>query len=143
MSCGDSADECTTDKSYPTLFQASSASQPPPELSEDALRAIVLSATSSFPAIASALTAMSDTPIPDPSQSVGLAALQPRMKGIEATQLAQAAQIAELRMRSEAAVRKWYEQDVMGYSSFVAGAEGRLQRVEQALRRTQKARDEV
>ncbi|KAI0458209.1 hypothetical protein F5B21DRAFT_44346 [Xylaria acuta] len=130
-------------KSNPTLFQSPPASQPPPELSSEALRAVVLSAASSYPAAASALTAISDTPIPDPALSAGLAALLPRMKGIEATQMAQAAEIADLRARSEAVVRRWYKHDVMGYSDFVAGVEGRMERVERAVRRVEKARDEI
>jgi hypothetical protein len=65
------------------------------------------------------------------------------MKGVAATQLAQAAEIAELRARSELAVRQWYEYDVMGYSNFVAGVEGRVERVERAVRRVEKARDEI
>ncbi|KAI1749325.1 hypothetical protein F4782DRAFT_533611 [Xylaria castorea] len=130
-------------KSNPTLFQSPPASQPPPELSLEALRAIVLSAASSYPATASAMTAISDTPIPDPALSAGLAALLPRMKGIEATQLAQSAEVADLRARSEAVVRRWYKHDVMGYSDFVAGVEGRMERVERAVRRVEKARDEI
>ncbi|KAI3318874.1 hypothetical protein HD806DRAFT_539900 [Xylariaceae sp. AK1471] len=130
-------------KSNPTLFQPPPTSQPPPELSSEALRAIVLSAASSYPATASALTAISDTPVPNPAHSASLAALLPRMKGIEATQLAQAAEIAELRARSEVAVRQWYEHDVMGYSDFIAGVEGRIERVERGVRRVEKTRDEI
>ncbi|RWA07557.1 hypothetical protein EKO27_g7552 [Xylaria grammica] len=130
-------------KSNPTLFQSPPPSQPPPELSTEALRAIILSAAPSYPATASALTAISDTPIPDPAQSASLAALLPRMKGIEATQLAQASEIAELRARSEAAVRQWYQHDVMGYSNFVAGVESRVERVERAVRRVERTRDEI
>ncbi|KAI1112130.1 hypothetical protein F5Y14DRAFT_442864 [Nemania sp. NC0429] len=130
-------------KSNPTLFQSPPASQPPPELSTEALRAIVLSAASSYPATASALTAISDTPVPDPAHSAGLAALLPRMKGIEATQLAQAVEIAELRARSEAVVRQWYQHGIMGYSDFVADVEGRIEQVERAVRRSEKARDEI
>ncbi|KAF2967685.1 hypothetical protein GQX73_g5851 [Xylaria multiplex] len=130
-------------KSNPTLFQSPPASQPPPELSVEALRAIVLSAAASYPATASALTAISDTPVPDPAYSAGLATLLPRMRGIEATQLAQSAEIAELRARSEAAIRQWYTHDVMGYSDFVASVESRIERVERATRRVEKSRDEI
>ncbi|KAI8632700.1 hypothetical protein F5Y19DRAFT_471869 [Xylariaceae sp. FL1651] len=130
-------------KSHPTLFQSPPASQPPPELSLEALRAIIFSAASSYPATASVLTAISDTPVPDPVHSTSLAALLPRMKGIEATQLAQAVEIAELRARSEVAVRQWYEHDVMGYSNFVAGVEGRIERIERTVRRVEKAREEI
>jgi hypothetical protein len=131
------------DKSNPTLFQPPPASQPPPELSPEALRAIVLSAASSYPATASILTAISDTPVPDSAQSANLASLLPRMKGIEATQLAQAAEIAELRARSELVVRKWYEDGILAYSDFIAGVESQVEKVEQALRRAEKASDEI
>ncbi|KAI0835450.1 hypothetical protein F5Y06DRAFT_276303 [Hypoxylon sp. FL0890] len=130
-------------KSQPTLFQPPAPSQPPSELPPDALRAIVLAAASSYPATASALTAISDTPVPDPADSANLAALLPRMKGIEATQLAQAAEIAELRARSEAVIRQWYERDVISYSNFVAGIDSRVERAERVVRRIQRARDEI
>ncbi|KAF3068978.1 putative Protein similar to RO10 [Daldinia childiae] len=130
-------------KSQPTLFQPPSPSQLPSELSPEALRAIVLAAASSFPATASALTAISDTPIPDPAHTATLAALLPKMKGIEATQIAQAAEIAELRARSEVVVRRWYEHNVMSYSNFVAGVESRVENAERVIRRVERARNEV
>lgn len=77
----------------------------------------------------------SDTPIPDPSLSAELVSLLPRMKGLEATQTAQEAEIAELRTRSEAIVGKWYEERVVGYGNFIADVEGRVERVERGVRR--------
>ncbi|KAI1810833.1 hypothetical protein GGS20DRAFT_152409 [Poronia punctata] len=130
-------------RSNPTLFHPSPASQPPPELSLESLRAIVLSAASSYPATASALTAISDTPVPDTAHSASLAALLPRMKGIEATQVAQAAEIAELRARSELVVRQWYEQGMLTYSDFVAGVEDKIEKAERTVRRAEKAREEI
>lgn len=65
------------------------------------------------------------------------------MKGVEATQMAQAAEIAELRGRSEVLVRKWYESGVVGYGDFVAGVEGRVERMERQVRRAEKAREDV
>ncbi|KAI1493351.1 hypothetical protein F5X96DRAFT_225888 [Biscogniauxia mediterranea] len=130
-------------KSQPTLFRPPAPAEPPSELPTDALRAVVLAAASSYPATASALTAIADTPVPDPAQSAALAALLPRMRGVEATQLAQAAEIAALRARSEAVVRRWYERDVLAYSNFVAGVESRVEMAERTARRVQKARDEV
>ncbi len=112
-------------------------------MSLEALRAIVLSAASSNPATASALTAIFDTPVPDPALSAGLAALLPRMKGIEATQLAQASEIAELRARSETVVRPLVQTRCYGIFDFIAGVEGRIERVERAARRVEKARDEI
>lgn len=59
------------------------------------------------------------------------------MKGIEATQLAQEADIAELRARSESLVREWYEDRVLGYGNFVADVEGRVEKVEKTVRRVE------
>ncbi|RYP15762.1 hypothetical protein DL765_005488 [Monosporascus sp. GIB2] len=131
-------------KSHPDLFQAPPPAEPPSTLlPPEAVRAVVLSAASSFPATASALTAVSDTPVPDPTLSAGLAALLPRMRGVEAAQLAQAAEIAELRARSEVVVRRWYERRVLDYSDFVADVEGRVEKAERAVRRAERARDEI
>ncbi|TPX11061.1 uncharacterized protein E0L32_007922 [Thyridium curvatum] len=127
---------------HPSFFQTPSPSEPPSQLSPEALRATVLACASSYPSAASALTAViNDTPIPDPALSASLAALIPRMAGIEATQLAQEAEIAELRARSEELVRGWYQGRMLGYSQSVADVEGRFEKVEQAVRRAEKARE--
>lgn len=103
----------------------------------------MLSFAASFPSTVSALTAVtSDTPVPDPALSAELAALLPRMKGVEATQLAQEADIAELRARSEALVGRWYAERVVRYGEAVAGVEGRVERVERGVRRAQRARED-
>lgn len=130
-------------RTHPTFFQAPTATDPPPsQLDTSALRATVLSFASAFPSTVSALTAVtSDTPIPDPKLSAGLVALLPRMKGIETTQLAQEAEIAELRDRSERVVRKWYEERVVGYGGFIADVEGRVERVERKVRRAEALRE--
>jgi hypothetical protein len=107
------------------------------------VRATVLSYATSFPSIASALTAAThDTPIPDAKQSAALAALAPRMRGVEALQQAQAAEMSELRMRSERAVRAWYEGGVLKYGVELADVEGRLERVERGVRRARREREE-
>lgn len=104
----------------------------------------MLAAAPSFPAAASALTtAVADTPVPDPALSASLAALLPRMRGVEVTQRAQAAEIAELRARSEVLVRRWYEGRVLATSEFVARVEGRVERAEMRVRRAERVRDEV
>jgi hypothetical protein len=110
-------------------------------LTPEAVRATVLASASSFSAAASSLTAVSDCPIPDPSQSAALVALLPRMRGIEATQLAQAAEIAELRAHSEDVLRTWYEDGVLGTSQFVADVEGRVEKVERQVRRAERERE--
>ncbi|KAG8167795.1 hypothetical protein KVR01_003484 [Diaporthe batatas] len=128
---------------HPSFFQSPAPDDPAPsQLDTAALRATVLSFASSFPSTVSALTAVtSDTPVPDPKLSANMVALLPRMKGVEATQLAQEAEIGELRDRSERVVRKWYEERVVGYGSFIADVEGRVEGVERKVRRAEALRD--
>lgn len=106
----------------------------------------MLSFASSFPSTVSALTSVTaDTPVPDPALSAELVSLLPRAKGLEATQFAQEAEIADLRARSEELVRRWYEARVVRYGAFVADVEGRVEGVERGIRRIERARagDEV
>lgn len=132
------------DRSHPTFFTSPSSSDPlpPAQLDVAAQRATVLSFASAFPGTVSALTAVtSDVPVPDPALSAELAALLPRMKGLEAVQLAQEAEVAALRARSEAVVRRWCEAQVVRYGGFVADVEGRVEGVERAVRRAERARE--
>lgn len=86
----------------------------------------------------SALTAIKDCPVPDPSRSAALIALVDRMKAIEATQLAQAAEVAELRERSEALVHAWYVGEVLPRSRVMADLESRVGTVERDVRRKER-----
>ncbi|KAK4227395.1 hypothetical protein QBC38DRAFT_443804 [Podospora fimiseda] len=116
---------------------------PATSLSPEAVRATVLSYASQFPSTVSALSAVTgDTPVPDAKLSAELASLVPKMKGIEATQLAQEAEIAELRARSERVVKAWYEGGVLQYGRSIADAEGRLEKVERGVRKVVRARAE-
>ncbi|KAL7972548.1 hypothetical protein HDV63DRAFT_291583 [Trichoderma sp. SZMC 28014] len=107
-------------KSNPDLFHAPPPSQPPSQLDSETIQSIVLSSASSFPATLSALTAAKDIPIPDSSASASLISLTQRMKAIGATQLAQAAEISELRSKSEMLVRSWYENRALVDSQMIA-----------------------
>ncbi|KAG6040820.1 hypothetical protein E4U41_006991 [Claviceps citrina] len=127
------------DKSNPDLFHAPNASAPPSQLSIHAIQSIVLASASAFPATVSCLTAIQDSPIPDPAESASLITLAERMKAMEVTQLAQAAEVAELRQRSEAAMRAWYEQGVLANSQSLADMESRAQGVERSIRRREVA----
>ncbi|POR30882.1 Uncharacterized protein TPAR_08891 [Tolypocladium paradoxum] len=129
-------------KSHPDFFHTPSPSEPPSQLSTDALRSIVLASASTFPSTLSSLTAVKDSPIPDTSESAALIAMTERMKAIEATQVAQASEMAELRRRSEAVMRSWYESGVLGTSRFMADAESRVERVERQVRRKERAKEE-
>ncbi|RBR17074.1 uncharacterized protein FIESC28_06576 [Fusarium coffeatum] len=133
-------------RAHPDFFHAPDPSEPPSQLDVDAIQSIVLASASAFPAILSSLTAIKDSPIPDPAESAALVALQGRMKAIEATQIAQAAEIADLRQRSETAVRAWYETGVLSNSRAMADIESRFEVVERQVRRAereQEAEDEL
>jgi len=52
--------------------------------------------------------------------------------------MAQEAEMAELRARSEEVLKSWYQQGVLGASEFVAEVEGRVERVERHVRRAQR-----
>ncbi|KAF4447865.1 putative RO-10 protein, required for nuclear distribution [Fusarium austroafricanum] len=125
-------------RAHPDFFHAPDPSEPPSQLDIDALQSIVLASASAFPATLSSLTAIKDSPIPDPADSAALVALQDRMKAIEATQIAQAAEIADLRQRSETAVRSWYETGVLDNSKTMANLESRVSVVERQVRRAER-----
>ncbi|KAL7948450.1 hypothetical protein V8C42DRAFT_252139 [Trichoderma barbatum] len=128
--------------SNPDLFHAPLPSQPPSQLDSEAIQSIVLSAASSFPATLSALTAVKDSPIPETSASASLISLTQRMKAIEATQLAQAAEISALRSKSEALVRSWFENGAVVNSQVLAHTESKIQRVEREVRRRERIIEE-
>ncbi|PHH90817.1 hypothetical protein CDD83_2571 [Cordyceps sp. RAO-2017] len=129
-------------KSHPDLFHAPAPSEPPSQLSTEVIRSIVLASASSYPATLSSLTAIKDCPIPDTSESTGLISAADRMKALHATQLAQAAEMAELRRRSEILVRSWYQYRLLASSQFIADAQGRMEEVERRVRRRERAKEE-
>ena len=120
------------------LFHAASPSEPPSKLDVDTICAIVLAAAPQYQSTLSLLTSIKDTPIPDPTQSAALIATRDRLKALEATQVAQAAEAAELRSRSEAVVQAWYEGSVLRKSQFMSDVEGRFELVERAVRRAER-----
>ena len=107
------------------------------------MRSIVLASAPLFPATESALRAVNDCSVPDPAQSAALILQVERMKALEATQIAQNAEVAELRTRSEGVIRRWYEGSALGVSEFVADLEGRATGVERRVRRAERARAEA
>ncbi|KAK2593952.1 hypothetical protein QQS21_008359 [Conoideocrella luteorostrata] len=129
-------------KSNPDIFHAPNASEPPSQLSIETIQSIVLASASAFPAALSSLTAVQDSPIPDPSESASLIGLNERMKAIETTQIAQSAEITELRRRSEAVMLLWYEKGILANSQSLAQVEGRVQGLEKSVRRREVAIEE-
>ncbi|KAH7126248.1 hypothetical protein B0J13DRAFT_565041 [Dactylonectria estremocensis] len=129
-------------KSHPDFFHSADPSEPPSQLSADAVQSIVLASASSFPSTLSSLTAIKDSPVPDPSESAALIALGDRMKAVEATQLAQAAEMADLRKRSERIIRSWYESGVLDNSNVMADIVSRVEIAERQVRRAERELDE-
>ncbi|KAF7546872.1 hypothetical protein G7Z17_g8129 [Cylindrodendrum hubeiense] len=129
-------------KSHPDFFHTADPSDPPSQLSIDAVQSIVLASASSFPSTLSSLTAIKDSPIPDPAESTTLIVLGDRMKAIEATQVAQVAEMADLRRRSERIIRSWYESGVLNNSSVMADLESRVELAERQVRRAERELDE-
>ncbi|KAF5645520.1 RO-10-like protein [Fusarium sp. NRRL 52700] len=125
-------------RAHPDFFHSSDPSEPPSQLDIDALQSIVLASASAFPATLSSLTAIKDSPVPDTADSAALVALQDRMKAIEATQIAQATEMADLRQRSEIAVRSWYETGILSNSKAMANLESRVKVVERQVRRAER-----
>ncbi|KAF4993818.1 hypothetical protein FGRMN_6217 [Fusarium graminum] len=133
-------------RAHPDFFHAPDPSEPPSQLDTHGIQSVVLASASAFPATLSSLTAIKDSPIPEPSESAALVAMQDRMKAIEATQVAQAAEIADLRQRSETVVRSWYETGVINNSKTMADLETRVGFVERQVRRAEReleAEDEL
>ncbi|KAH7167168.1 hypothetical protein DER46DRAFT_273151 [Fusarium sp. MPI-SDFR-AT-0072] len=125
-------------RAHPDFFHSADPSEPPSQLDIDALQSIVLASASAFPTTLSSLTAIKDSPVPDPADSAALVALQDRMRAIEATQIAQAAEMADLRQRSEVAVRSWYETGILDNSKTMASLESRVKVVERQVRRAER-----
>ena len=63
------------------------------------------------------------------------------MKGLEATQISQAAQIAELRKGSERVIRAWYENNILESSNSLADLEGRVELIERTIKRAEYAQE--
>lgn len=61
------------------------------------------------------------------------------MKAIEATQIAQLAEISELRRRSEMVIHAWYENWVLNNSQSLADVETRVERIEKQIRQRERA----
>lgn len=127
------------DKSNPDFFHSPKASEPPSQLPTDAIQSIVLSQASAFSSALSSLTAIQDSAVPDPAESATLIGLTDKMKAMEATQMAQSAEISDLRRRSEAVIRAWYENGVLDNSQSLADVETRVERVEKKIRQRERA----
>lgn len=128
------------DSRYPDLFQSINSDDLPTTLDTSSILSIILASASSYPATASRLTSILDVPIPPSELSAQLINLQPRIAKVGALQVAQSADIAELRERSATVIQRWYTMDILGAGDSWAELEGRVGQVEREVRRVALAR---
>ncbi|KAL4884176.1 hypothetical protein BJY04DRAFT_215606 [Aspergillus karnatakaensis] len=115
----------------PSLDQAIDNLNPPLEIQ----KSTILAYATTLPELASRLTSLTDTPIPDAELSAALINLQPRMGVLSKVQEEQAREISELRVRSANAVKRFYELGVLGAGEVWGEWEGRVEGVERGVRR--------
>ncbi|KAM3083901.1 hypothetical protein ACMFMG_001993 [Clarireedia jacksonii] len=120
---------------YPDLFQSISPDQLPTSLDTSSILSIILASASSYPSTASRLTSILDVPVPSAAVSAQLIELQPRVAKVEALQAAQSADITALRQRTAAVIQRWYAVDILRTGESWAELEGRVEQVEQKIRR--------
>lgn len=75
-------------------------------------------------------------PVPAVELSAQLIDLQPRIAKLETLQAVQNADIAVLRQRTVAVLQRWYAVDILSTGDSWAELEGRIETVEQRVRRT-------
>lgn len=96
---------------------------------------IVLAAASSYPQTASRLTSILDMPVPPTESSAQLVATRANVARLEILQDAQILEITSLKQRSAAVLQRWYSVDIVKAGECWVDIEGRVELVEQNLRR--------
>jgi len=124
----------------PDLFNPQRLNDVPTTLSAPEILAIVSSSATCYPTTASRLTSVKDLPIPSAESSAALIAMKPRLARLELLQNSQEREMAELRLRSAAAIKRWYELEVLGASECWTEWEGRMTEVEKMVRRKENFR---
>jgi hypothetical protein len=129
---------------HPQIFNQANAAEPN-ALSLPSQAALVLSHAQLYSRISGQLQSLQEISVPDPTSASKLRELQPRIDSAAAKQEQQAAELAELRTRSAAAVERWYETGVLGMAEQWAEWEERMRDVEIVVRRLEavKKREEV
>lgn len=130
----------------PDLFHPSAQGDlPSSTLNPAALAQLILAHDALFKTTSSQLQSLSEiSSIPDSASFTNLIASQARIEKIEAKQIAQAREVAELREKSAEVVEAWYEDGVLEMGERWADWEERLRDCEILVRRQEaaKRRDE-
>lgn len=104
--------------------------------------AIILSSATSYPLTASSLTSILDTPLPAAELSAKIIATRPQVSELEALQASQMKTMASLKERTTAILQRWYSVDVLQSGEYWADVEGRVDIMEQDIRRAELGRHE-
>ncbi|KAI9820056.1 MAG: hypothetical protein M1826_001046 [Phylliscum demangeonii] len=131
------------DARHPEWFRAPPpADEAPPttQLNADEQLSVVRASATLFSTTSSQLSAVFDLAIPPAESFAALIDLQPRIEQWRARQQKQAREVARLAQRSAAVLERWYEVAVVGGGECWAEWDGRVARVEQAVRRAENAK---
>ncbi|CAD0038267.1 unnamed protein product [Aureobasidium pullulans] len=108
-----------------------------PDMTSDALAALVLSHAPSYQATAARLTSLQDTPVPNSSALAALVELHPRLERVATRQDDQQLSIAQLRHQSLALLGRWYDLGIIGMDDCWTEWEARLMDQEKLVRRAE------
>ncbi|KAI5244807.1 hypothetical protein E4T42_07009 [Aureobasidium subglaciale] len=108
-----------------------------PDMTQDALTALVLSHAPSYQATAARLTSLQDLPVPDPSASAALIHVYPRLQRAANRQEDQQNTIAQLRRQSLALLARWYDLGIITMDDCWTEWEARLMHQEKLVRRAE------
>lgn len=123
------------DAAQPDVFQSTNSDGLPTASSTPEILAIISSSAPVYPTTASRLTSIKDLPIPSAESSAALIALLPRLKRLEILQESQDQELAQLRLRSASAMKRWYELGPLGGSECWTEWESRMTNIERLVRR--------
>ena len=128
-----------SDGNHPDIFPPTSPTDDS-SFSESERLSIVTSSAILYSNTASRLRSLQDMPIPSAESSTSLIALNPRIAKVQQLQDSQAAEIAQLRLRTAETLQRWYEIQVLAGGDCWNEWEERVGEVEKRVRREETAR---
>ncbi|KAI5357171.1 Putative dynactin subunit 3 [Septoria linicola] len=128
-------------KQYPELFHSADEKTAPTTLHPASLAQLILAHENLYKTTSSQLATLHDNSnIPDSAPLVRLISSEPRIERVEAKQIEQAREFAELRLRSTRLLEKWYTMGILDMGEKWADWEERLRDCEILVRRKEAAK---
>lgn len=125
---------------HPELFHAPDSTHVSSTPAPSSLASLILAHSQLYQSLASKLSQLQSSSIPDVASATKLIQLRPRIEAMRAKQSAQTQELADLRVRSARAVETWYEGGVLRMGDRWADWEERLRAAEITLRRREAAK---